>query len=62
MQDLLQKAVERMRESGADFCDARWQSLDKTLVTIVDAGVRTLTDDHMAGVSLPSSTTPTKGP
>ena len=52
MQDLLEKAVERMRDEGAEFCDARQQTVDKTVIIIVDGGVRTLSDDHVAGLCL----------
>ncbi|OPY31207.1 MAG: protease TldD [Methanomassiliicoccales archaeon PtaU1.Bin124] len=51
MKDLLEKAVERMRDDGAEFCDARTQTIDRTAIIIVDGGVRTLSDDHMAGMS-----------
>jgi TldD protein len=52
MQDILASAVERMRSKGAQFCDARWQSIEKTMVVVVDGGVRTLSDDRSAGVCL----------
>jgi TldD protein len=52
MQDVLNDAVERMRSKGAQFCDARWQSIEKTMIVVVDGGVRTLSDDRSAGVCL----------
>ena len=52
MQDLLIKAVERMRSLGAELCDARWQTIEKTLIVVVDGGVRTLSDDRLGGVCL----------
>ena len=52
MQDILIKAVERMRSLGAEFCDARWQTIEKTMIVVVDGGVRTLSDDRLGGVCL----------
>lgn len=52
MLDMLEKAVERMRDDGAEFCDARYQVIDRTTIVIVDGGVRTLSEDHMGGACL----------
>ncbi|HUL39807.1 MAG TPA: TldD/PmbA family protein, partial [Methanomassiliicoccales archaeon] len=52
MQDILQKAVERMLEGEAQFCDSRFQSLRKLNVAMVDGAVRTLTEDRIEGVCL----------
>jgi TldD protein len=52
MQDILQKAVERMLSEKAEFCDARQQSLRKLSITITDGSVRSLTEDTSGGVCL----------
>ena len=52
MQDVLEKAVGRMLSEKAEFCDARFQSLRRLNVTMVDGQVRSLTEDSIGGVCL----------
>ncbi len=52
MEDILERAVEIMRAQGAQFCDARFQTVDGLGIRLVDGAVRDLSDDHMAGVCL----------
>jgi TldD protein len=52
MQDILQKAVDRMLSGKAHFCDARFQRLRRLNVAMVDGAVRTLTEDKIEGVCL----------
>ncbi|QLH75135.1 MAG: TldD/PmbA family protein [Methanomassiliicoccales archaeon] len=52
MRDDLVKAVEVMRDEGADFCDARHQTIERVGILVVDAGVRTITEDKVSGVCL----------
>jgi TldD protein len=52
MQDILQKAVERMLAERAQFCDSRFSSLRRLNVVMVDGAVRTLTEDRIEGVCL----------
>jgi TldD protein len=52
MKDMLEKAVEIMLDEGAEFCDARYQTIDKVAVLVVDSGVRTMSEDHIAGACL----------
>lgn len=52
MMDQLEKAVERMRMEGADFCDARYQTITSTGVAVVDAAVKRISEDRMRGVCL----------
>ena len=50
MEDLLRVAVDRMTSEGAEFCDARYQVLRETSIRVVDASVRTLTEQSLGGV------------
>ncbi|MEM0449294.1 MAG: TldD/PmbA family protein [Methanomassiliicoccales archaeon] len=52
MEDILQKAVDRMLSEKAEFCDARFQTLRRLQINIVDGGVRSLTEDNTSGVCL----------
>lgn len=52
MIDHLEQAVERMRAEGADFCDARFQTVTTTGVAVVDAAVRRISEDRMRGACL----------
>lgn len=52
MQDILQKAVDRMLSGKAEFCDVRFQSLRRLNVVMVDGAVRNLTEDAIEGVCL----------
>jgi len=52
MQDLLEKAIEVMRDEGAEFCDARFQTTAQTGILIVDGRVRTITEDKNCGIGL----------
>jgi TldD protein len=52
MEDILQKAVDRMLSEKAEFCDARHQAIRRLNIMIVDDGVRSLTEDVMSGVCL----------
>jgi TldD protein len=52
MEDILQKAVDRMLSEKAEFCDARFQSLSRLNILIVDDGVRSLTEEEVGGVCL----------
>jgi TldD protein len=52
MQDMLEKAIETMRDEGAEFCDAKYQTIEKANVLVVDAGVRTISEDRIAGACL----------
>lgn len=48
----MQKAVDRMLSEKAEFCDARFQSLSRLNILIVDDGVRSLTEEEVGGVCL----------
>jgi TldD protein len=50
MEDLLIEAVERMRDLGAKFCDARKQSVKSMQIQIVDGSVRSLGTTRSGGV------------
>ncbi|MDD1767719.1 MAG: TldD/PmbA family protein [Methanomassiliicoccales archaeon] len=50
MEDLLITAVDRMTSEGAEFCDAKHQVLKGTSIRVVDASVRTLTEQTLGGV------------
>ena len=50
--DELQMAVERMRAEGADFCDARYQTITTNGIAVVDAAVRRISEDRIRGVCL----------
>ncbi|MGD1060450.1 MAG: TldD/PmbA family protein [Methanomassiliicoccales archaeon] len=50
MEDLLIKAVERMRDRGAKFCDARMQSVKSMQIQVVDGAVRSLNTTRSGGV------------
>jgi TldD protein len=52
MIDLLKKAVGVMQEAGAQFCDARYQKVNRTAIQIVDGGVRSLAEDLTGGLCL----------
>jgi len=52
MLDVLTAAVERMREQGAEFCDARHQDSNDLIIRVSDAEVRALTDARLAGIGL----------
>ena len=52
MMDDLQLAVERMRAEGADFCDARYQTITTNGIAVVDASVRRISEDRIRGVCL----------
>ena len=54
MEDILTKAVRSMQDQGAEFCDARYQSIDRTLIVMVDGGVRTIDNGRLEGVSIRS--------
>ena len=53
MEDILTKAV-RAIGSGAEFCDARHQVIDRTFIVMVDGGVRTIDNGKLEGVVLRS--------
>jgi len=50
--DELELAVERMRAEGADFCDARYQTITTNGIAVVDAAVRRISEDRIRGVCL----------
>jgi TldD protein len=50
--DELEMAVERMRAEGADFCDARYQTITTNGIAVVDAAVRRISEDRIRGVCL----------
>lgn len=52
MIDELEMAVERMRAEGADFCDARYQTITTNGIAVVDAAVRRISEDRIRGVCL----------
>jgi TldD protein len=52
MEELLSAAVERMRDEGAEFCDARHQFMDRITIMVVDGGVKTLSQEGSGGVCL----------
>jgi TldD protein len=52
MMDDLQLAVERMRAEGADFCDARYQTITTNGIAVVDTSVRRISEDRIRGVCL----------
>ncbi|KQM11071.1 hypothetical protein AOA80_10675, partial [Methanomassiliicoccales archaeon RumEn M1] len=52
MRDVLIKAVERMRDLGAEFCDARFQDSADLVIRVSDSEVRTLTDARLSGFGL----------
>lgn len=52
MIDELELAVERMRAEGADFCDARYQTITTNGIAVVDAAVRRISEDRIRGVCL----------
>ena len=52
MIDLLKQAVGVMQDAGAQFCDARYQKVNRTTIQIVDGGVRSLAEDLTGGLCL----------
>ena len=54
MEDILGQAVRAMQDQGAEFCDARYQAIDRTFIVMVDGGVRTIDNGRLEGVSLRS--------
>ncbi|MDD1743622.1 MAG: TldD/PmbA family protein [Methanomassiliicoccales archaeon] len=52
MIDLLKQAVGVMQDAGAQFCDARYQKVNRTNIQIVDGGVRSLAEDRTGGLCL----------
>ena len=52
MQDVMLKAVERMRDLGAEFCDVRFQDSADIMIRVSDGEVRTLTDARLSGFGL----------
>jgi TldD protein len=48
----LEAAVERMRDLGAQFCDARQQKVARTVIIVVDGTVRTMGREVFEGVCL----------
>ena len=52
MIDLLKQAVAVMQDAGAKFCDARCQKVERTVIQIVDGGVRSLSEDQTGGLCL----------
>lgn len=52
MLDLLTAAVERMRDQGAEFADARLQDSTDLVIRVSDGEVRALTDARLAGIGL----------
>ncbi len=52
MIDLLKQAVGVMQDAGAQFCDARYQRVNRTNIQIVDGGVRSLAEDLAGGLCL----------
>jgi TldD protein len=52
MQDVLEKAVDRMLSDKVEFCDARLQNLRRLNVMMVDGAVRALIEDTIGGVCL----------
>lgn len=52
MEDVMQAAIERMRDQGAHFCDARRQRVAFLRIIVVDGSVRTLSRDTMGGLCL----------
>ena len=52
MEDLLRRAVDTMMTEGAEFCDARYQTLERTDVLVVDGGIRTLSKVRNGGLCL----------
>ncbi len=50
MEELLIEAVERMRDLGAKFCDARKQSVKSMQIQVVDGAVRSLNTTRSGGV------------
>jgi TldD protein len=52
MIDLLKQAVGAMRDAGAQFCDARYQKVNRTTIQIVDGGIRSLAEDLTGGLCL----------
>lgn len=52
MEDILVQAVERMRDHGAEFADARLQDSNNLVIRISDGEVRALTSQRLAGIGL----------
>ena len=52
MDDILEKAVERMLSLGAKFADARYQTVRRLHIQLVDASVRSLSEELTGGVCL----------
>jgi len=52
VRDVLLKAVERMRDLGAEFCDARFQDSADLVIRVSNGEVRTLTDARLSGFGL----------
>ncbi|MDD1769344.1 MAG: TldD/PmbA family protein, partial [Methanomassiliicoccales archaeon] len=47
---MLRAAVDRMTSEGVEFCDAKYQVLKETSIRVVDASVRTLTEQSLGGM------------
>lgn len=52
MQDVMLRALERMRDLGAEFCDVRFQDSTDLMIRVSDGEVRTLTDARLSGFGL----------
>ena len=52
MHDVLIKAVDRMRDLGAEFCDVRLQDSADLVIRVSDGELRNLTDARLSGICL----------
>ncbi len=52
MRDVMLRALERMRDLGAEFCDVRFQDSTDLMIRVSDGEVRTLTDARLSGFGL----------
>jgi TldD protein len=52
MEDILSKTLDLMLLNGAEFCDAKVQTIDSLGIRVVDGAVRSLSDNRLKGVCL----------
>ncbi|MBC7108141.1 MAG: TldD/PmbA family protein [Methanomassiliicoccales archaeon] len=50
MEDILSETVDRMLKEGAEFCDARFQTVHSCQIRIVDGGIRALNEERIGGL------------
>lgn len=52
MLDILNKAIKKMESMGAEFCDARLQTIGRTVIQSINGDIRQLTQKRLGGTCL----------